>query len=403
MKNMKNKNKEKRAKILIVDDESRNLRLMNAMLVPLGFEVILARDGEEALRKVKEMPPDLILLDILMPKMDGFEVARRLKQEKETKIIPIVMLTALQEAEYRVKAWEVGADDFLSKPVEKTELRARVRSLLKVKAYNDHIRDYQKKLEAEVTERTKKLRQEITERKKAEKRLLSKQKQLRSLASELSLAEERERRRIAVTLHDSIGQTLALSKIKLGELRELSSSTDISAILEQIYKLIEEAIQETRSLTVELSPPVLYELGFEAALEWLTEHVQDKHGILCDFISDRQPKPLDEDVRVILFQATRELMLNVVKHAKASNVKVSFCRRRDQVRIIVEDDGVGFDPVKIGMRANRARRFGLFSIRERLDYHSGNLQMESNPDQGTRVTIDVPLKHDRKTTKGIVA
>lgn len=400
---MKNKNKEKRAKILIVDDESRNLRLMNAMLVPLGFDVILARDGEEALRKVKEMPPDLILLDILMPKMDGFEVARRLKQEKETKIIPIVMLTALKEVEYRVKAWEMGADDFVSKPVEKTELRARIRSLLKVKAYNDHIRDYQKKLEAEVTERTKKLRQEITERKKAEKRLLSKQKQLRSLASELSLAEERERRRIAVILHDSIGQTLALSKIKLGELRELSSSTDISAILEQIYKLIEEAIQETRSLTVELSPPVLYELGFEAAMEWLTEHVQDKYGILCDFISDRQPKPLDEDVRVILFQATRELMLNVVKHAKASNVKVSFCRIRNQVRIIVEDDGVGFDPVKIGMRANRARRFGLFSIRERLDYHSGNLQMESNPDQGTRVTIDVPLKHDRKTTKGIVA
>lgn len=402
MKNMKNKNKEKRAKILIVDDESRNLRLMNAMLVPLGFDVILARDGEEALRKVKEMPPDLILLDILMPKMDGFEVARRLKQEKETKIIPIVMLTALQEAEYRVKAWEVGADDFVSKPVEKTELRARVRSLLKVKAYNDHIRDYQKKLEAEVSERTKKLRQEITERKKAEKRLLSKQKQLRSLASELSLAEERERRRIAVTLHDSIGQTLALSKIKLGELRELSSSTDISAILEEIYKLIEVAIQETRSLTVELSPPVLYELGFEAAMEWLIEHVQDKYGILCDFISDRQPKPLDEDVRVILFQATRELMLNVVKHAKASNIKVSFYRIGDQVRIIVEDDGVGFDPVKIGMRANRARRFGLFSIRERLDYHSGNLQMESNPDQGTRVTMDVPLKHDRKATKGIV-
>lgn len=400
---MKNKNKEKRAKILIVDDESRNLRLMNAMLVPLGFDVILARDGEEALRKVKEMPPDLILLDILMPKMDGFEVARRLKQEKETKIIPIVMLTALQEAEHRVKAWEMGADDFVSKPVEKTELRARIRSLLKVKAYNDHIRDYQKKLEAEVTERTKKLRQEITERKKAEKRLLSKQKQLRSLASELSLAEERERRRIAVILHDSIGQTLALSKIKLGELRELSSSTDISAILEQIYKLIEEAIQETRSLTVELSPPVLYELGFEAAMEWLTEHVQDKYGILCDFISDKQPKPLDEDVRVILFQATRELMLNVVKHAKASNVKVSFCRRRDQVRIMVEDDGVGFDPVKIGMRANRARRFGLFSIRERLEYHSGNLQMESKPNQGTRVTMDVPLKHDKKITKEIVA
>lgn len=144
--------------ILIVDDDNRNLILMEAILMPLGYDVILARDGEEALQKVKEKPPDLILLDIMMPKMDGFEVARRLKEEEETKIIPIVMVTALRESEDRVKALEVGADDFISKPVEKTELRARVMSLLKVKAYSDHMRDYQKELEAEVTKRTKQLK-----------------------------------------------------------------------------------------------------------------------------------------------------------------------------------------------------------------------------------------------------
>jgi putative two-component system response regulator len=149
---------EEKKKILVVDDEARNLRLMEAMLIPLGYEVSLAHDGEAALGMVKNISPDLILLDIMMPKMDGFEVARRLKADDETRIIPIVMATSLREVEDRVKALEAGADDFLSKPVDKTELRARVNSLLKVKSYNDHMRNYQKELEAEVAKRTEELR-----------------------------------------------------------------------------------------------------------------------------------------------------------------------------------------------------------------------------------------------------
>ena len=135
------------------------MRLMEAMLIPKGYEVILAGDGEEALEKVRDLPPDVILLDVMMPIMDGFEVARRLKGEEKTQIIPIVMVTALREVEDRVKALEVGADDFLSKPVDRTELWARVQSLLKVKAYNDHMRNYQKELEIEVAKRTEQLRQ----------------------------------------------------------------------------------------------------------------------------------------------------------------------------------------------------------------------------------------------------
>jgi putative two-component system response regulator len=148
----------KRSLILVVDDEDRNRRLMDALLVPLGYEVILASDGEEALRKVQETPPDVILLDIMMPGISGFDVARKLKENEETKIIPIVMVTALQDVENRIKAIEAGADDFLSKPVDKTELQARVHSLVQVKAYNDHIRNYQKELEAEVAKRTEELR-----------------------------------------------------------------------------------------------------------------------------------------------------------------------------------------------------------------------------------------------------
>jgi len=145
---------EEKAKILVVDDESGNLRLLEALLSRSGYEVILANDGEEALAKVKETKPKVILLDTHLPKIDGFEVARRLKEDEATKTIPVVMMTAQTEVEDRLKALEAGADDFLTKPVDEVELWARVNSLLKVKAYNEHMRNYQQELEAEVDKRT---------------------------------------------------------------------------------------------------------------------------------------------------------------------------------------------------------------------------------------------------------
>jgi putative two-component system response regulator len=145
-------------KIMVVDDEILNRKLIQAMLKPQGYEVILAEDGVDCLAKVEKDPPDLLLMDIMMPNMDGFEVVAKLKSKRDLAYIPIVMVTALQDINDRVKALEVGADDFLTKPVDRMELRARVRSLLKVKAYNDHMVNYRKELELEVAARTEELR-----------------------------------------------------------------------------------------------------------------------------------------------------------------------------------------------------------------------------------------------------
>jgi putative two-component system response regulator len=148
------KPEERPPRVMVVDDELLNLKLIAAMLKPQGYEVILANDGEDCLAKVNESPPDLILLDIMMPKLNGFEVVQRLKAEERFALVPVVMVTALQDINDRVKALEVGADDFLTKPVDRMELRARVRSLLKVKAYNDHMVNYRQELESEVRRRT---------------------------------------------------------------------------------------------------------------------------------------------------------------------------------------------------------------------------------------------------------
>lgn len=149
---------EKRAKILVVDDEVLNRKLIEVMLKPQGYEVIMAEDGEECLVKAESTSPDLILMDIMMPNLNGFETVARLKANPNLRNIPIVMVTALHDVGDRVRALEVGADDFLSKPVDRTELRVRVRSLLKVKAYNDHMVNYRIELEREVAKQTEELK-----------------------------------------------------------------------------------------------------------------------------------------------------------------------------------------------------------------------------------------------------
>jgi putative two-component system response regulator len=144
--------------ILVVDDQPQNIELLEAHLVPQGYEIVKAANGEEALEKLSGNQIDLILLDIMMPGMDGFEVTRRVRQDNTHRLIPIILVTALRETEDRVKGIEAGCDDFLSKPVDKMELLARVSSLLKVKAYNDLMSNYQKELESEVTGRTEELK-----------------------------------------------------------------------------------------------------------------------------------------------------------------------------------------------------------------------------------------------------
>lgn len=153
--------------ILIVDDQPQNIELLEAYLFPYGYKILTASNGKEALKILCENQVDLILLDVMMPNMDGFEVTRKIRMMDDLQLLPIVLVTALRETEDRIKGIEAGCDDFISKPVDKHELLSRVRSLLKVKAYNDLKINYQKELEREVTKRTEELKYALEKLEKA--------------------------------------------------------------------------------------------------------------------------------------------------------------------------------------------------------------------------------------------
>jgi len=260
-----------------------------------------------------------------------------------------------------------------------------------LRAAKDELEDRVKQRTSDLERVNKQLRSEIATRKQAETKLLQYQDQLRSLASELSLAEERTRRQIAVDVHDHIGQNLAMVRIKLQSLAEAVRDIEQAHIADEIANIIAEVIESTRTLTFEISPPVLYELGFEAAVEWLLRKARSQQGLTTTFLNDGRKKPLDENVRVFLFQAVRELVTNVQKHAKAKTLTVSISRLNNHIQVGVTDDGVGFDREKVGSVYPNPRGFGLFSIKERLSCIGGRLNIESAPGKGTDITITAPL------------
>ena len=256
----------------------------------------------------------------------------------------------------------------------------------------EELRKAREELERRVKERTAELVKTQDQLSKAVRILSVHKRQLRSMASHHTISEERERRKLAVYLHDNICQSLGVAKMKLDALRESGSGSDLMTPVDEVTQIIKSTIQDVRSVMVDLSPPVLHELGFEAALEWLAEQFHEQNGIPCGFKNDQHPKPLDDDVRILLFQSVRELLINIIKHAHASKAKITVLRKDDNIHVIVEDNGVGFKPSQYGSPMVVASGFGFFSIRERLSSVGGKMVIKSWKGKGSRVTLAAPLR-----------
>ncbi len=182
------------------------------------------------------------------------------------------------------------------------------------------------------------------------------------------------------------------AKFSAVALRNRLSDPEQLGSLRTINDLLDQSVQVSRSLTVELSPPVLYDGGLTAALRWLASWMREKYGLAVDVQADDQADPQGEDIRVLLFQAVRELLFNIVKHAGVRHARLGTQRLdNDQIRIVVADDGSGFDPASLLTNGGLAGGFGLLSIRERLEILGGRLQIDSAPGEGTTAMLLAPL------------
>jgi signal transduction histidine kinase len=227
---------------------------------------------------------------------------------------------------------------------------------------------------------------DVIELKEAEEELGAYQNQLRSLASQLAMTEERERRDIATYLHDRIGQDLALIKLRLESVRGCAQADEHNRVIDQVCALAADVLQKTRTLIFEISPPILHELGLGAAIDWLADATRSQHGLAVEV--DAEPVPaLEEDLQALVFRSTNELVNNIVRHSGASSAIIRLRATDSTLRIEVEDDGRGFQPDAVTL----AGAFGLFSVRERLAYVGGRLELSSAPGKGTRAIIEAPL------------
>ena len=273
-------------------------------------------------------------------------------------------------------------------------LRVFFERKLAAKALLDAHNDLERRVKertAELEKLNAALKSEVMERELRQQEILTYQEKLRGLSAELILTEERERREIATDLHDVIGQTLALAKMRAGALRGFCAAPEAAAGLKDLSSFVDEAILATRSLTFQLASPILYELGLESALERLAEDMRKRHGLRVDFGADGKNKPLPTETSVLIFKAVRELLMNAVKHAKATEVRVRVRRAAGKIAVTVRDNGRGFTAGAAAGYGTDRRGFGLFSIREKVSHLGGAFRLSTSPGAGTLAVITAQL------------
>jgi len=339
-------------KILAVDDNKINLELLSQivkMYYP-EFKFLCTESGESGIAIAEKENPDLILLDIMMPGMNGYETCQFLKNNNQTKQIPIIMISALgRDSAERTKGLNAGADSFISKPFDQIELKAQINVALRIKHYQD---------------------------------------QLKKLNSEITLIEEQERRRIAENLHDSLGQTLSLAFMTLSSLESEDCSPRVKKTLDFTSTLLNKAIEESRSLTYDLSPPILYELGLVPAIKWKLEQFGKDFGIKTNLNAELSKEYLKKEYKIFLYRIIGELLNNISKHALATEVEIKILQD-DSFNIMVNDNGIGIDGSKI-KKASADGGFGLLSIFERVESINGTFSIEPAK-KGTIAKVMIPL------------
>jgi signal transduction histidine kinase len=361
-----------RATILVVDDIPENVRLLEAVLVPRGYHVVAATSGEQALALVEETEPDLVLLDVVMPGMDGYAVCRSLRANEGTALLPVIMVTSSIGPE-KTEAIEAGADDFIPKPFNHSELLTRVKSLLRIKRYQDTIKELNRTLEQRVESQVEALEHQADE--------------LRASRARIVAAADAERRRIERDLHDGAQQYLVGLAANLRAAQDLieSDPAKTSAILEELSGTVVHAMQEFRDLSHGIYPPLLQDRGLAEALAHAARGLPVPARVDSTGLGRYDP-----DVEATIYFCCVEALQNAAKHGGAdASAKVRVWEQDGEVRFEVSDDGPGIDP------SRRALGAGLTNMQDRVGAIGGKVEVDSVPGGGTVVRGAIPLQPGR--------
>jgi signal transduction histidine kinase len=380
------------AKVLVVDDEPRNLEVVSHFLEMEGLRVATAGDGEAALAAVAAEAPDVILLDVMMPGLEGFEVCRRLKADPATVFIPVVILTALKGTQERIKGAAVGADDFLSKPFDHVELITRVKSLVRVKRLHDQIQAYNRELEARVAQRTAELKHAYDEL-----------KELDQLKSEFIANVSHELRTPLLHVKGTLGLLAdgAMGGVTPEQAQGLSVAQGAA---EQLGRIIEDIVDfgqmyEEQRLTFE--PVPVAEVCQSAARA--IARIANRHAITVNVVAPADLPPVRADLAALM-RVLWHLLDNAVKFSPSgSTVEITAEQRRAGVRIAVQDHGAGIPLDQLdrifqvfyqvdGSSTRKAGGLGLglALVKRLVEAHGSRVEVDSEVGQGSTFAFELP-------------
>jgi len=345
-----------KAKILLVDDEPKSLFALQELLSQLGQNLMVAQSGEEALRLALKNDFAVILLDVRMPGIDGFETARLVRSRDRSKSTPIIFLTAAaDEMTAMFRGYEVGAVDFLMKPVIPEVLKSKVAVFVELFRKSERLRESEDKL--------------------------------RRLAAHLISVREEERAHIAREIHDELGQVLTGIKMEVGWLAKRLKEPALLEKTDSMSKLIDSTVQTVRKIATGLRPEMLDDMGLIAAVAWQAKEFQKRTGIRCRAKLPPEVK-FDIDISTTMFRIFQEILTNVARHARATRVDIELTLGAEQVGLDVVDNGVGIQDNELTAR----KSLGLLGMQERALLFGGDVRITGTPGHGTRVSVTIPLR-----------